>query len=296
MNNYLDIVVNSYSGYFNYLVGEVSAPSWGNYFYYLIAVSFFVWLLEYCFPGNRTQKFLRKGIWLDTFYMFFNFFLFSLVGYNAISNVGVEAFNWVLANFNIENLVAFEVQSWPVWLHIFAIFIVADFVQWLVHVTLHHVPWLWQFHKVHHSVVEMGYAAHLRFHWMETIVYKTILYIPLTILGFGLQELFLLHAFTILVGHLNHANINVSYGVLRFVFNNPRMHIWHHAKALPVNHPKGVNFGLTLSVWDYIFKTAYVPEAPRYPELGFPAIEDYPQTFFKQMIEPFKHVKFISRS
>ena len=33
------------------------------------------------------------------------------------------------------------------------------------------------------------------------------------------------------------------------------MDIWYHAKALPVNYSYGVNFGISLSMWDYIFKT-----------------------------------------
>ena len=45
------------------------------------------------------------------FYMFFNFFLFSLIGYNAISNVGVNLFNDFLSIFGIQNLVAIEVRT-----------------------------------------------------------------------------------------------------------------------------------------------------------------------------------------
>ena len=60
-------------------------------------------------------------------------------------------------------------------------FLLADFIQWLVHILLHRIPKLWEFHKVHHSVKEMGFAAHLRYHWMESIIYKTALYLPFTI-------------------------------------------------------------------------------------------------------------------
>lgn len=57
-------------------------------------------------------------------------------------------------------------------------------VQWNTHRLLHKVPFLWEVHKVHHSVREMGYAAHLRYHFGETIVYRTIEYIPLAIISF----------------------------------------------------------------------------------------------------------------
>ena len=66
------------------------------------------------------------------------------------------------------------------------------------------------------------------------------------------------------------------------------MHIWHHSKELPDEHPYGMNFGLTLSVWDYIFGTAYVPKSGRDIEIGFHDDDDFPETFSEQVIYPFK--------
>ena len=60
------------------------------------------------------------------------------------------------------------------------------------------------------------------------------------------------------------------------------MHIWHHAKHLPEDKQYGVNFGLTLSIWDYIFKTNYIPHNGRDIELGFPGVEEFPKTFVEQ--------------
>jgi sterol desaturase/sphingolipid hydroxylase (fatty acid hydroxylase superfamily) len=66
------------------------------------------------------------------------------------------------------------------------------------------------------------------------------------------------------------------------------MHIWHHAKALPAEHPYGMNFGLTLSIWDYLFRTAYIPKSGRDIELGFDDDANFPRTFLEQMKYPFK--------
>jgi len=167
-------------------------------------------------------------------------------------------------------------------------FVVADFIQWAVHVMLHRVDWLWRFHKVHHSVIEMGFAAHLRFHWMETIIYKSALYIPLTMIGFGIDDFFVLHAFTVLIGHLNHANVHLTYGPFKYILNNPAMHIWHHARTMPPSHPYGINFGISLSIWDYLFGTAHIPYDGRDIPLGFKDIEKYPQDFWGHMLAPFR--------
>lgn len=289
MNKYLKIISESFTGYANYLLEEITSPSMTNYFYWLLVLSLLVWMLEIFLPWRKDQKIFRKGFWLDSFYILFNFFLFALIGYNALSNVGVELFNDLLLMFGVENIVAIQVQDLPGWVQLIIMFVVADFIQWNVHRQLHKRSWLWEFHKVHHSVKEMGFAAQFRFHFMETIIYKTVQYIPLAMIGFGIQEFFVVHMFTVLLGHINHANVGWSYGKLGYLFNNPKMHIWHHAKELPEEHPAGMNFGLSLSLWDHLFRTAYLPQSGQDIELGFEGDENFPDGFTRQLIIPFQN-------
>src|SRR5688500_10060438 len=167
----------------------------------------FFFLLEWLMPWRKEQPRLREDFWLDGFYMFFNYFLFSLIGFYAISNVFVIAFNDFLGSFGIRNLVAIEIKSWLAWAPLLTLFVLRDFIPWNVHRLLHAIPFLWEFHKVHHSVKQIGFAAHLRFHWMENIVYRTIEYIPLGMIGFGMQEFFVVHIVALSIGHFNHSNI-----------------------------------------------------------------------------------------
>ncbi|MBL7962164.1 sterol desaturase family protein, partial [bacterium] len=109
--------------------------------------------------------------------------------------------------------------------------------------------------------------------------------IPLGMIGFGIQDFYIVHIFAISVGHFNHSNISIPLGPLKYIFNNPQMHIWHHAKQIP--DPYGVNFGLTLSIWDYLFKTAWIPKDGRDEALGFDNVETFPSTFIKQELYPF---------
>jgi sterol desaturase/sphingolipid hydroxylase (fatty acid hydroxylase superfamily) len=290
MQEYVQVFLDGYYGYWNYLSSEILYPSWHNYFWWLLGISLVVWSLELVFPWRKNQAAIREDFWLDGFYMFFNFFLFSLIGYNAVSNVAVEAFNDFLALFGINNLVAFQIASWPVWSQFLLLFVVADFIQWNVHRWLHYSPLLWEFHKVHHSVEQMGFAAHLRYHWMETIIYKSVQYIPLSMIGFGLDDFFILHLVTILIGHLNHANVKITYGPLKYVLNNPVMHLWHHAKNIPAGS-NGVNYGISLSLWDYLFGTAYIPNQNANEPLGFEDQEIFPKTFLQQLTHPWNNKK-----
>ncbi|WP_274473977.1 sterol desaturase family protein [Mangrovimonas aestuarii] len=290
MEKYIDIIANSYSGYLNYLKQLLLFKyHWDNYFYGLIIISLVVWLLEIKFPWRKNQPIFRKDFWLDTFYMFFNFFLLNLIVLIALSNTTAEIFNDILdvVGLSVSSFQLFDVDNMPRALGLFVFFIISDFVQWNTHRLLHKIPFLWNFHKVHHSVKQMGFAAHLRYHWMEPVVYKSLLYIPIAIIGgFDAQDVAIVHFFAITIGHLNHANLGWDYGILKYVLNNPKMHIWHHAKALPQNVRYGVNFGLTLSLWDYIFKTNYIPHNGRDIELGFEGDEQFPKDFIGQELYP----------
>jgi sterol desaturase/sphingolipid hydroxylase (fatty acid hydroxylase superfamily) len=290
--HYLDLFVGATKGYWGYLWQMLTLqvqPWYKNYLIWLLAISAICLLLEWSMPWRKQQARFRRDFWLDFFYMFFNFYIFSALIYAGLSTVVVDAFNgFLMYAFGIENLVAGFVRSLPVWGILLLGFVVKDFVQWSTHVLLHRVPFLWEFHKVHHSVEEMGFAAHLRYHWMETIVYSMIQYLPLAFVGIDLADFFLIHLFTLLVGHLNHSNIYLPLGPLKYIFNNPQMHIWHHARDLPADRPNGINFGITLSVWDYLFGTARIPGDGRDIPLGFPGLEQFPKDFKGQVMHGFK--------
>lgn len=297
--NYFDIITNSYESAAKGLWRTITHPivdrgyvEYLNLFYFLIAISLLIWILEIVMPWRKKQSIFRRDFWLDTFYMFFNFFLFRVVLFAAMVNVTYALFKSFLELFGYQGGSLFDLGGlhWGVQLVIY--FFLADLVQWGVHVLLHRVPFMWKYHKVHHSVKEMGYAAHLRYHFLENATYQPAKYVVLALLfNFDLKYAFYIHYFAVIIGHLNHANVGWDYGPLKYIFNNPKMHIWHHVKELPKSHPNGVNFGITLSIWDYLFKTNYIPFDGRDIELGFPDDENYPQGFFGQLIEPFRRKK-----
>jgi sterol desaturase/sphingolipid hydroxylase (fatty acid hydroxylase superfamily) len=119
------------------------------------------------------------------------------------------------------------------------------------------------------------------------VFYRTLEYIPLAMVGFGISDFFVVHIIGLAIGHINHANLKWTYGPFKYILNNPVMHLWHHAKELPKGS-YGVNFGLSLSIWDYLFKTAYIPTQDGKTELGFDDLEKFPKTFKDQVLYPFR--------
>ncbi|MGB5368873.1 MAG: sterol desaturase family protein [Flavobacteriaceae bacterium] len=255
-------------------------PWYTNYFWGLVLISLLVWTLEIMFPWRKSQSIFRKDFWLDGFYMFFNFFVFSIVisGFYKILEMLFLEFGITAKSISVLPL-----PSMPLWAQLVVFFIVLDFVQWFTHILLHRYSFLWQFHKIHHSVKEMGFAAHLRYHWMENILYKPLKTMGVMLLGgFEPEQAYIVHFAAIAIGHFNHSNIKITWGPFKYLLNNPVMHLYHHAHDLPEGK-YGVNFGISLSLWDYLFKTNYIPEASGTIPLGFPGDATVPKTFWGQI-------------
>ena len=284
MQHYIDLFLESQRAYGLFLWHEVLHPSWHNYFYWVLGASAAIWTWELAQPWRKNQPAIRNDFWLDAFYIFWNYFLFSLVLYTGISNVFVDIFNGFLAKFGITNTVAIQLGGLPGWAQILIIFVLRDFMQYNIHRLLHHVSWMWHFHRVHHSTEEMGAAALMRYHFMEHFFYRSLEYIPLAMLGFGIQDFFIVHIFTFVLGQLGHANLHLPLGKLKYLINGPQMHLWHHAKTFPRTHPNGFNYGISLSIWDYLFKTAYFPHDDPHLPVGLPDEIQVPKGFWGQQL------------
>ena len=281
MNKYLDTFINAFSGTVDWTWKSIlfEVPWYTNYFWGLISISLFVWVLEIIFPWRKEQSVFRKDFWLDGFYMFFNFFIFSIAisGFYRLIQVGFYDIG-----ITSKSIAFIDPSNWPMWLQLLVFFIILDFVQWFTHSLLHKYSFLRKFHKVHHSVKEMGFAAELRYHWMENIFYKPLKTFAVMILfGFEPEQAYIVHFIAITIGHFNHANIKITWGPLKYIINNPVMHLHHHAYDLPEGR-YGVNFGISLSLWDYIFKTNYIPEDSGTIDLGFPGVDKFPKSFIDQ--------------
>lgn len=287
MEKYVTAFINEFTSTLNWTLDSIlfKVPWYNNYFWGLIVISLVVWLLEIIFPWRKNQSFIRKDFWMDVFYMFFNFFIFSILISGDYKALGL-LFNEI--GITTKSLAVFNISNWPIGLQLVVFFVILDFVQWLTHVLLHKYEVLWRFHKVHHSVKEMGFAAHLRYHWMENILYKPLKTLGVMVLGgFEPEQAYIVHFIAITIGHLNHANIRITWGPFKYILNNSVMHLYHHMKALPENKLKGINFGISLSIWDFLFKTSYVPDDNGEIELGFLNEENFPKGFFSQLFTGF---------
>lgn len=242
---------------------------------------------EYFYP-RRIQNIIRNDLSIDINWVFVNIFFYPLFT-NEIVNI-IEHFTNEILKIKLGlNFTLIKLTEQQFLIQLIIVLLVTDFIQWLIHRILHRFNFLWRFHQIHHSIQTMDWIGNIRFHFFEIIIYKSFSYIPLLLIFEITPNLLLpLAIISTIIGHLNHSNIKINYGPLKYIFNSPEMHIWHHDRK---NHFKyGQNFGIIFSAWDFIFKTAYFHNyAPE--KLGFEGDEKISTNFIKQIIWPFVRLK-----
>lgn len=257
----------------------------GGYVFWLLVASILVFALERLRPWRPSQRVLRRGIAQDGFWLVFNGHAAALL----IAIPAAWASSHVDALFVALRLPALAMvgalAGAPLAAQLAVVLIGKDFLDWCVHRLLHRVPWLWEFHKVHHSIEELDWIGSFRFHWMEIVVYRSLTYLPLVVLGIDGRVLLANAVIGTLVGHLNHANLRLDWGPLRYVVNSPRFHAWHHDR-LPAKG-RGTNFAIVFSAWDWLFGTAHYPRDVEQPaSLGFDGDERFPSSLVARLFHP----------
>ena len=176
----------------------------------------------------------------------------------------------------------------PLWVKIAMTMLLLDLWTYWWHRFNHTVPFLWRFHRVHHTDTEMGATSAYRFHPIE-IIFSSVLRLPLIlILGLTPQGLILYESILAVSVAFHHANIGIGAkadNIIRTVIVSPVMHKLHHS-ANPREFSS--NYSSILSVWDRIFGTWTETEKPQEIRLGLAIYRDgWWQVYRGIMLTPF---------
>ncbi len=177
------------------------------------------------------------------------------------------------------------IQSLPVWGQFLLAVLCADIAQATLHRAYHNIPWLWRFHAVHHSSRNMDWLAGSRIHFVEIVLTRGAVLLPLVILGFSQAAI---NAYVVLVGLqavLAHANLGLRFGFLEYLLVLPRYHHWHHAREPGY---VDVNYAIHLPLVDMLMGTFKLPRDGSWPaEYGVLKPETVPGGIWRQHLMPF---------
>ena len=233
--------------------------------------------------GQRRLSPLRNGWRTDLAYFFVGHvlvqFILILVTASTSTVAALAAFPALKA----------AIQSLPVWLQFLLAVFVADLAQATLHRAYHNTPWLWRFHAVHHSSREMDWLAGSRMHLFEIVLTRSVVLLPLLVLGFSQPAV---NAYVILVGLqavLAHANLGIGFGWLEYLLVLPRYHHWHHARHRDY---LDVNYAIHLPLVDMLMGTFRLPRDGSWPqEYGVMKLETVPRGILRQHLMPFRRTR-----
>lgn len=176
---------------------------------------------------------------------------------------------------------------WPLWGQLLLAILIADCGITLIHYASHVNPTLWRFHEVHHSVKRMYGFNGLMKHPLHQAIETLGGTLPLIIIGIPLDVAALL-AFAVSIQLLlQHSNVDVKIGPLRYVLALSPLHRFHHIKW-PVEGD--VNFGLFTTIWDRMLGTAFYDPDRKFTseDLGIGKEPNFPTHYISQLVQPFK--------
>ncbi len=231
--------------------------------------------LERLFPARPGQRVLRPEIAIDL--------CFFLGQYLAFAAIATSMLGWVHREIGPSLATSgarAAVGELPVVVQAILALVLGDLLVYWFHRACHTVPLLWRFHAVHHSVEHLDFLAAHREHPLDGLATQLLINLPGIALGVSFPALGAVVVFRGMWAIFIHANVSLPVGPLRYLFGEPALHHWHHARVAETKH----NFANLAPYLDILFGTYHRPEKEDY-ELGL--VDPWPRGYVAQIVKPF---------
>jgi len=155
-----------------------------------------------------------------------------------------------------EQIGVIHIFNLPIWADVIISLLLLDLIgAYLVHFIQHKVSWMWKFHLVHHTDMNVDVTTGLRHHPGETVFRIIFTIIGVFVSGASIGMVMLYQSLSVLFAHITHANISIPKkidAILSYVLVTPNMHKIHHHYEMPLTDS---NYGNIFSIWDRLFNT-----------------------------------------
>ena len=189
-------------------------------------------------------------------------------------------------------------------LYTIALTVLNDFFSYIIHLGMHKVAFLWEFHKIHHSATTLNPLTQYRIHPFELIINNVR-----SIIIFGLvtglfdylsanqiDKMMFLGAnvfhflFLFLGANLRHSHVKLKYPkFLEYILISPFQHQIHHS-----NNPKhfNKNMGSKFALWDWMLGTLVLSKSVGRISFGADKDNSKFDSLFKNLFNPFKAIAY----
>jgi len=238
-------------------------------------------ICEHVYPHHRSWNQSRGDISVDARHALVILALSGVVT-PVLLSLGVAAGGWLSDRIGM----GLWPVGWPLLAQIALAMVIGELPGYWIHRWQHEWEGLWRFHAVHHSAPRLYWLNAARFHPVDYMLTYIPSYLLLVIIGSGEAMLAYFALITAVHGIFQHANLQLRLGPLNWIFSMAELHRWHHSRTVfEANH----NYGQTISVWDWVFGTRYLPADRAPPEdIGIADLGAFPMSWWAQELSPFR--------
>ena len=152
--------------------------------------------------------------------------------------------------------------------------VLLDLVTYALHRAFHRTSFLWRFHRVHHTDLDLDVSSASRFHTGEVLFSSTVKLGLVVILGIAPLGLVVFEVAMLACAQFQHANIEIPAALERILWRTlvpPAMHRLHHT---PARADTDSNFGTILTLWDSLFGTFNRRKTDPVASFGVPELRE----------------------
>ena len=164
-----------------------------------------------------------------------------------------------------------------------------DALVYFQHRLMHRIPWLWRLHRVHHCDEDFDVSLAVRFHPLEIALSMGIKLAAIALLGAPAIAV-LIFELALSAGALwTHTRLAFPEGLerwARWILITPTLHRVHHRL---LKSDQDSNFGSTISLWDYLFRSFRADAQSKTAGFGTLPRSHTPHTLLSLLLLPFRH-------
>ena len=222
----------------------------------------------------RPKPVFRKAIAADVGYYFLSSLLPGFVLGLPLAVLAAAAHRYMPAPIQD------AVGNMPLWLKLPLGLLIGEIGAYWGHRWTHEIPFLWQFHEIHHEAEHMDWLVNTRAHPIDMVFVRLCTLVPLYVVGLGAPTDAAGTTTPALVlvigaawGFFVHANVQWRFGPAEHLVATPAFHHWHHTLSGPINR----NYAPMFPWLDRIFGTLHLPRTTWPAEYGVAATGPAPR-------------------
>lgn len=162
--------------------------------------------------------------------------------------------------------------------------VLLDYTLYLWHVLTHKVPFLWNFHRIHHADLDLQASTAIRFHFAEMTISVAFRAGQILLIGVSPRALSIWQTLLFLSIFFHHSNVRLPKDfekLLQKLIVTPRLHGIHHSI---VEDEMNSNWSSGLSIWDRLHGTFRDDVAQARLTIGVKELRDERQVTLGKML------------